>query len=260
MDKDLQHIEQIERYLEGKLSDKERTMVENRMEKDKNFSQDVATYRFLTEGIDDAEKADFEAKVSRWELQAQQEGTTKEQGTVRTLRTRIRYYAAVAIILLLLIPAGYWFFQPSTLSSEALFAQNFEAYPDIITVKGDNPNNILAEAMAAYNAKNYDKALPLFEQYLATEQNSKKQIQTEFYMGISQLALGKRDTKTVETFKKVIISNDMALTEQAEWYLVLAYIQSEEMESAKAELTNIIGQEGHSYQQKADDLIKKIKL
>jgi len=78
-----------------------------------------------------------------------------------------------------------------------------------------------------------------------------------FYSGIALQETGKYQN-AIKEFETVTIDKDNLFTEQADWYIGLCYLQTNENRKAYKQFKRIAKKEGF-YQQKAKAILRKIK-
>lgn len=175
---------------------------------------------------------------------------------------RLKWVAAAGIFALIV---GLCFLTPS--SSEKIFSDNFTPYEDNVSKEldlmlstrggsGDDKEHaslrIIREGMEYYNNKEYDKAIPIFQEYLEKNKEASDYNQIQFYLAVSFLSQGEteRSAKLLENLSKVA---DQTLQEDAKWYLSLAYARTGETEKAKAQLQDLVNSE--RYAAKAEKIL-----
>lgn len=111
---------------------------------------------------------------------------------------------------------------------------------------------IIREGMEYYNNKEYDKAIPIFQEYLEKNKEASDYYQIQFYLAVSFLNQGEteRSAKLLEQLTKV---SDKMLQEDAKWYLSLAYARTGENEKAKEQLQDLVNSE--RYAAKAEKIL-----
>lgn len=139
-------------------------------------------------------------------------------------KSSFKYWSMAASIALLM---GLGWFAYNTFSGPdygELYAANFEAYPNTVytITRSDGEQSLERDAFAAYEAGDYEKAVTAFLD-LKTKGGT---THTDFYLAQSYLHLGK-DQEAIEALKRVIL-NDMGFKAEANWYLALAYLKSED--------------------------------
>jgi tetratricopeptide (TPR) repeat protein len=166
---------------------------------------------------------------------------------------RVRWVAASAIFALI---AGLCFVSPP--NNEQVFDNHFMAFEDnisgeldlIISTRGasdDTPQSILLikEGMDLYNEKDYNKAIPIFKDYLKNNTNASDFNQIELYLAVSLLSNGETEQSTV-ILEKLVALNKRIIKEDATWYLSLAYARTGKIDEAKVQLENLSNSEKYS--------------
>lgn len=184
-------------------------------------------------------------------------------GKVKRL-TFVRYYAAAAVIGLLLV-AGLFYF-PS--GEQDVFASNFEPYEDVLSSDVEivlsergaaldvEALEALQKGLVAYQKEDFEQAIPIFEQYLQSSAKEYKTVDVQFYLAISNLATNK-NLKAVEGFKSLLTNEKFKLKTAGQWYLALAYLQNEQNEQAKPLLEGLKTSE--KYATKAQKILEGLK-
>ncbi len=178
--KDEIELAQIELYLEGKLSQEEEGAFVEKLEKDQTFARKVAEYKNILAGIDEYGQDEFLHQVQSWERAL----TLSEKQAEAKVFPLKKYLVWAAVVLLLLLPLGYWLIFQNTASytNQELFAQYFKPYEDLTAARSSETNEILSQGMAYYNSGNYTEAIAYLERYLVGQPN---QPAVDFYLGVS---------------------------------------------------------------------------
>lgn len=165
--------------------------------------------------------------------------------------SRFRWVALVAVFALI---AGLFLLKPS--NNEAFFDDNFVAFEDNISQEldlilstrgaGDDASlvslRMIREGMEHYNNKEYDKAIPIFEEYLEKNQDASDYNQIKFYLAVSFLSQNETE-KSAKMFEDLAQLAGEEIQEDAKWYLSLAYARVGRKEDAKAQLEELANSE-----------------
>ena len=137
---------------------------------------------------------------------------------------------------------------------EKLFAEHFQPYPTIDqTIRGEQPGSELTEAFNRYEVGDFKAAAGLLRALQArTPQNDT----INFYAGVSELATGNAG-QAIADFRKVLLQPEVKLHEAAKWYLGLAYLKADDLERARAVLSEIV-LEGGFYHKHAQALLARV--
>jgi len=269
----MEHLEQIELYLEGKLQGDALATFTREMETNPALKAEVADYKEIISGIKLSGEKDFIALVAQWEkdIRATEEvnadkkitDTTdnqsnkskeepKKEGVKKTFHP-MRWamgFAAAACVAVILFVGNYLFLGKD--SPSELFKDNFDPYNSVVEVRGNGSD--FEQAMAKYASRDYQAAITLYENIL---QKSPDSTVVNFYAGISYLATN--NTQNAENqLQKVVKSGNEIFAEKAEWYLALSALKQENKTLAKERLEAIAKQEGHEYRVKSDNLLKNL--
>lgn len=169
----------------------------------------------------------------------------------------------IVILLLLIALAGIYFLwdnqQTEAIDSDRVFASYFEPFPNVLTdtYRGHEvtPNETISEgvstAMQQYDNQEFTEAVSTLSR------ESDLSDEARFYLGMSALASGQtRDA--VGIFSYLIDIDQFSMKDASQWYLALAHIQGDDIDSAKAVLQNIIDTEGHYKLNDARDILKTL--
>jgi len=178
---------------------------------------------------------------------------------------RFRWVAAGAIFALI---AGLCFVKPP--SNEQVFDNNFMAFEDNISQEldlmlstrsaGDDESHaslrMIREGMEHYNNKEYDKAIPIFEEYLEKNQDASDYNQIKFYLAVSFLSQNETE-RSAKMFEDLAQLAGEEVQEDSKWYLSLAYARIGKTAEAKAQLEELASSE--KYGAKASKILNPSK-
>ncbi len=113
--------------------------------------------------------------------------------------------------------------------------------------------DLLTKATQAYNAKNFDRTLTVFDD-LRSQYNYETD---EMLLYESLIDYQKNNyNKAAETLQQIITRNS-EIKDEAHWYLALTYLKMEQKDPAKEQL-EILNNQTSKYQKKADRLLNKL--
>jgi hypothetical protein len=117
-------------------------------------------------------------------------------------------------------------------------------------------NTALEDAMQAYKDKDFAGATEKFGKVLATDPNA---VSALFYQGVSYLSLPEPDTKhAIADFDQVLMNEDPSFSEAAKWYKALALIKENNTALARPLLDEMNKGNG-VYKAKAGKVLEDIK-
>lgn len=236
--------ELIEKYLEGRLTDRERKKFDHFYNTSPEFRKEVDFEDYVARTLQDEDIIQFREKIA---------------DTIRK-RKRERYmgwisqkppkYAAI-IILAVVIGIGSTFMLERNLSNDDLFKKYYTS--EQVNISRSSNANIV-EAVKFYQSGNYDQAIDQFKELIEKDASN---IAVRFYLGISYMETQKYD-KAIESLRYIISDQDNLYIENAEWYLGLCYMKNEEMDKAINQFTIIAESEDNYYSKKAKKVLSKI--
>ena len=186
-------LEYIEAYFKQTLNSEERTEFENKCTTDEAFAKDVAFYIATRQALHETL---LEQKKEQWkEVNREEEATPVIPIARRSIFNRYITYAVAACLLLAV--SVYWFEgkkSPQVLASNYI-KENFSTLSQHMS--GDKDS--LTLGIAAYNNKDYDKALSLFE---GVEQRDASNDDAKKYAGLAYLQQKNYD-KAIQQFDEL---------------------------------------------------------
>ena len=229
----------IEKYLNEELSASELTAFKAELAADKALNIAVKEELMIRDALEAHEKARFKQQLQQ-----------KKQAKVVPIKkkTRTRWMSIAAGFALLLIPTFQIFQHTNTRIANQYFEKD-----QSITSQLLSPDEVLSPfdlAIVAYKKGDYDVAA---EKLSAIKDNT----QATYVLGHTYL-LSKNHTKAIEQFQKVINSKNPEYLEKAEWYLLLATLQTGKLNAEfYALLENIIEQD-NGYSNSAKSIQKDL--
>lgn len=235
----------ITAYLEGTLTGNDKSTLEERLNQEPGLQKILDDLNILKAGIRHAAHEEMRAELQKLEHELSASETSKPLFQ----NTWLKVAASVAIVAV-----AAWLLLPSRQSTtEQLFAQNFEPYPNVImpTVRGGQAtdSSLMAQGYRAYDQQDFKKSIELFESL------EKKDEGVLLYLGNSYLASGSPE-KAIPVFEKVIMDYEI-FDEQAEWYLAGSYLKAGYAEKAKEALRKVTAR-GRSYKSRAEIILEKL--
>lgn len=242
--------EQIEKYLDGLMSDDERMQFEAQLESDQAFAAEVASYAL-------ARKALAQEARSRMRQQAEQayqnyDGSEKQQSTKSNTLLRI----AAAVALLVALGAGYFWMSGSADSPQELYAAYYAPVEASASrAASTDEEAALQAAVTTYKNKDFDAALGQFQK-LTESANATVATEATLFLGACFLEKNQPE-KTIETLAG-IDSQSVAYFSKAQWYTALAHLLAGHSDKAAETLKTISTTNKHYKQSEATELLEKL--
>lgn len=207
----------IAMFLRGELLDDERTLFELRKKEEAFLTQ-------LNEAV-----ITYQGRLHLKEkLQTIGDELKLEKSTLN--RNYFYWISGMAASLLLLF--GIYLFTNQNLSSQDIFNDFFQVYPNVHATKGNTDNKGLSlKAFDFYDNENYIAAASTFEKMSFQQTLNSSE---HFYYGISLLAIDELENAKKQ-FKKVVPQHP--LYSEAQWYTSLSLIKQDSIGRATTILT-----------------------
>ncbi len=229
--------ETIEKYILGELKGKVLKDFEDKMLQNRDLKYEVEKQqRILEEMVDNGAEKYIKLK-NRLEGIHQEMNIVEQVPTIQNSKYKIRkisgWILAGAAMFLLLFLAKAFLLKPSYTPQE-LFAE-YASHQNISLIEMGEQDNVMLQAQEFYNQKEYDKALPYFDQLL---NKNEAQFDLQLYRGICYLRNNQYD-KALQDFN--FVSNSKSIyTQQAYWYEALCKLKQNKIEECKDSLNKLI--------------------
>lgn len=236
-------IDKVERYLSGKLSREEVKEDLDQELSDKELDEAIDLYNASKDLIElSGLREDLKSIHEEYIAETEAEVEPEEPAGKRP----IWLWATAAMAATVLAVAV---FSGLLKNNTPEFDDYFEAYPDIVSMRGDQAS--VDEAMRLYNMKKYGEALAEFDKIQVDTLNDT----ILFYQAVSALATAELNV-ALKNFKTLQNYKDNTFWVQTKWYLALTLWQAGKLEEAKALLETV--EEGEKDYEKAQDLYGKL--
>jgi len=242
--------EQIQAYLKEDLDEDQRFDVENHLI-DCPLCTDAVEGFANNYNIEDLPELDF--------LQTA-ETSTPTPAILEKLPVRKNWAMRIAASLLLLsIPIGSYLYWQSN-ETERILAANFveEDNPIIGALRsGDNSlitNPTLQNGLEAYQDKQYEASVKILTEVLNTDPEN---VLANYYSGMAAQKL--ENWEVAEKQLKITRINIPEYYDEATWQLIAVYLAQDKNNDAKNLLYELIKNDKSQFQEKALDVLKKLK-
>lgn len=253
------YTEKIDQFLDGELSAEEHSDFERTIEQDAALENEVMKNIVLREAIAVGWQDQMRSNIKQWRAEPKveveapvAETTTKvrQLKSTRSTRTWMRPLA-IAASFLLLISVGTFLYMPSQYSSDAIASRYYtdDASWRSGTKSGDSEDPIDA-GITAYEAGNYEQAANTFSNFPDNDKAIYGLAQSQYQLGNYEAA--------ISNFKKVIARENPNYIENAEWYLLLTYLKSEQTGREFEVLLEKVISDGGFYAEKAEGMKKRL--
>ena len=244
----LKHIELIENFVEGKLSENERKDFETRLIVDGDFKEEFDLYKSVVAGIKASGLENLKAKMKEADYELDSNNVV-ELKFAKKQNSRLYYSIAASIVLILGI-AFIWNFNSGNSLSD--LADSVYEKDKGLPVEMSVNIQTLNDAMNSYKTGDYHTAQ---NHLLNILHNNQANDTTIFYLGLVEYELG-NFIKSQEYFNA--ISDSSIYCPKAEYRLLLSLLKINSVNDAKAECKKILSNPNHQYREKAELISKKL--
>ena len=172
------------------------------------------------------------------------------KGKNRSLFIRYSSLAAAALIGVFLLIRSLI---PSSDTSQ-IFESNYRPYDAMSTVtRGVNNSDAYSNSIEKYKAGDYQTAALGFA---AAMKNDPSSISTQFYLGLTNLAL--KNYEQAENLLSEVVNNSGEFGKEARWYLGLTYLETGNKQKAAECFKFLAGSQGF-YTERSEKILRRLK-
>lgn len=239
----------IERYNDGEMDLIEKKWFEKELIGNDTLQRELNLRKRVDNALIQHDLISLRNKLSTLEK------TRKEKVVASPGKKAIGIRFAAAIAALMVIGSMYLLFSGSS-NPESLYNRYFETYSLSNTSRSVEAGQVsqFTAGLQLYHEKDYGGAAAMFRDYL---KNKPKDINAQFIYGVSEME-NRNFPDAKSAFRKVIDNNNNYFIDNAQWYLSLCYIRTDDKSEAKKQLDAIIKSES-IYKVKAKRLLRKIR-
>jgi tetratricopeptide (TPR) repeat protein len=239
----------IERYNAGEMSDTEKEWFLKELEGNIELRNEVDLRKRTDEVLLKQDVLSLRNKLSQ--IEQKRKEVTKQVSSPG--RSFIRYAAVFAALVLI---GSITILTRKSMSNDEILNRYYKIYEPPTSQRSAQsaPDADFTLALELYNTHDYGKAAILFNKVLENKPND---MQVVLLRGVSKFE-EKNYPEAKQSFDKVIENRDNLYVDQAQWYLALCYLQTNETEKAK-KLFKLIGAVNGIYRDDAIKIYKGLK-
>jgi predicted Zn-dependent protease len=240
----------IERFNAGEMSEAEKQWFLRELEGNEKLRNEVNLRKHTDEILKNQNVISLRNKLSRIENQRKEAA----QSSKNSKKTSYIKYAAVFAGLILI--GSITLFSGKSLTGEKIMKRYYKVYePPTSSRSAQSATDAdFTLALEFYNTHDYEKAAVLFSKVLENKPND---MQTVLLKGVANFE-EKKYPEAKQSFGKVIDDKDNLYIDQAQWYLALCYLNTNETDKAK-QLFKLIGKENGIYKNDARKILRGLK-
>lgn len=242
---------QIEKFLDGKMSAKEKKAFQNKLESQPELQEELQHHQMARKAVKVLIQDNLRKDIKQWEAEEEPEAKPKA-GRIISMRRIFTLSAAAAVLLLI------GFFIIRWVGSGPDTAQLYASYytPPILPIDRDTSqiDHPFKVGLLALQGGDWPAAIAYFEQATPNE------VEAQYYLAHAQLQAGEIEAARA-SFARVVAQDTTDFSPKAEWYGLLTYLKAGQITPAFTEqLTKIVSNPDHLYHQRAIDLQQEINL
>jgi TolA-binding protein len=239
----------IERYIAREMSDAERIWFEKELEDSENLRKEVNLRKQTDEVLHNKDIISLRNKLSNIE----------KLRVVPVPEKRIRksvYLKSAVVVAIIVLTGSLAIFPGRNLNNDEILSRYYKEYKPAspqrsLEIKTDDN---FTQAKEYYESHDYKNAALYFSKVV---ESNPKDMSATLLNGISNYE-DKKYREAKQSFGIVINDNKNLFVDQAQWYLALCYLQTDENDKA-IKLLETIRNEGGYYSKDAKKIIRKIK-
>ncbi|NAS31137.1 tetratricopeptide repeat protein [Flavobacteriaceae bacterium R38] len=246
-------FEDIENYLDESNDSKGKSRLKERLNKYSDLYLEVEKHQDLKEALSDKDAIAFKEKlVAIGKELKTEEGNVPEETTEPKVTSMFFSWRIAATILVIIGLGSYFIINSLSPNKSDLLNQYFSVYPLEGVIRGDSLGSSLTKKLNVYSNGDYQSAIINLEE-LITENPGKEVL--KIYLGNSYLQTNQVN-KAIAEFQS--IDSISMYYENAQWYLALSFLKTNQEVEAKEILRRLLKLNG-AYNNKASDLLKELK-
>jgi tetratricopeptide (TPR) repeat protein len=239
----------IERYIAGEMNEAELSWFLREMDGNSRLREEVALRKKTDLVLKNHDLIQLRNKLSEIEKSREKRVPVKATGK------RVFIGIAAAIVGLIIL-GSIALFSNRHLTNDEIIAQYYKSYDGVVVSRSSQAaaGDDYSTGLDYFNIHDYENAALYFSKVI--KRNPGNMESTMFY-GTSSFEV-KNYPAAQESFSKVIDDNNNLFIEDAEWYLALCYLQTNDMKKAAGELT-IIKNSRSIYSKNAGKILRRMK-
>lgn len=247
----MEQLEKIIRYLDGEVIGEEKQLFEQQLESDSSLNKTFQLAQEVDQIIADENLVSFVSRLKETQTLMNEDEGFSSTHIIYHWKFLAAASVVIAVVISVLLYSNY-----AKPSNDKVFAGLYHRYEADILTRSAEPTEVseLIKAIQQYDKGNYQEAIHKFEAIIRIDATNTA---AHFFIGVSFIET-KDFAKAIENLNYVVVQNDTAFIEHAEWYLALCYIKTNQTKQATAILHRIAS--GNTfYKVMATDALRKMK-
>ncbi len=243
-------INQIDDYLQGLLIDDNLVQFEDELNDNQSLRNELNLQSEINDAIQEDDIMDLRASLG--DIVKEEAKSNKQFRIISGNKAKlIGAAASVAAV----VSIGAFTFNQKPSNFDEIYSNNYKPYDATGFVRSATTSmDVAALGVDLYNQQNYKNAIEKFKTVL---DENKMHPMCNFYSGLSCQQLENYES-AITFYSFVIQEKDNLYVEQAEWYMALCLLKTEEKIKG-VKLINDIAESNSYYKQNAKELLRKIR-
>jgi len=237
--------ELIDKYINNELSNERRDAFEKSLNENTKLKKEYNLHLLIRKSFENKDEL----------LIRQQLNTLRKKNDNKNIRYKLMYKIAAAALLVLIISTSYYMliFKSKNIDIYNKYYKTVDAQY-FVRGKVFLENNLFSNAVIAYENKNYNQAILLFNNML---DDSEYYVLKEYYTALSFMELQEHDSAIVR-LEGLSNYNNNLIYDDALWHLALCYLHTNNTKEAKI-IFDLLITSNSVYSNASNNILKSIK-
>ncbi|HEY3371347.1 MAG TPA: hypothetical protein VGK10_10890 [Prolixibacteraceae bacterium] len=245
-------IKEIDGYLYNELNESEMTLFEAELANNQELYAEIDLIKNIDYALQENDVMQLRNSLRNIANDNLKEKQIERSITVSFKPRKIALSVVAASLILLIGITGLFKYT----AEDDIYQKFYTRYETAGISRSSNSmsDGTFALALQKYNNQEYQSALNLLQEVISRDD---KNVAGHFYSAVSLQELGKYKN-ALEEYQVVVVDKDNLFIEQAEWYIGLCFIQTQEDKKAIKQFKKIVNGKGF-YAQKASAILRTMK-
>ncbi len=237
---ELKYFEEIERYLDSEMTERERVLFEQRLIEEPLLKQEFDVLSAVVRQVSESKRHELKTLLQEADKELDNGNVSSTSGRQKQTAidgNRFWNYAIAACITLIVGISMFWLFNHADADREKLVANYWQKDEGLPVMMGESEAVKFDNAMSNFKVGKFDDALNLFKQVYASD--------TVIYY--TALCMSELKQDAAQQFKTVAEQPNSAYQDKAKYYLLLLYIKADKKAEAKTLLNDLLENKSHPY-------------
>lgn len=234
-------MELAHKYIDGLASEEEILQIKEQLKQSPAFRKEFMRLQAMKAMLKADERMEQKKELNALFDRVVQPKLDKEAPPKRTKVISLKQIGLLAAAAIALLLVATVFLTPSQLSGNELYAAYYEPYPVSIergeAVEGGE-DELLQRAIEQYSLKNYPTAEKYLQQIITAKYKLIQPNKINMLLGNVMLIQGNTEA-AIDHFKQILTTAPNQYTQDAKWFLAMAYLKANQEELALQQLTEI---------------------